>query len=348
MITFFTGTPGSGKTYEAVKKILDNLRNGRTVYTNIDGMDDPVCQETIKVYLGLDDHQFSKLFHHLGFDRQVIENFWDHCGSESLIVLDEVQKFFSNRDWQADKNRKFADWASTHRHNGYDLVIITQSAERVDSAVRSLTEWNYVFRKINFFGAAVQRKYICNAYAGEDTNGQPLTKSVRHYNDKVFRCYKSYVSSDIKELAIMKHVNVLKHPIFFAIPVVLGICIYMVFFKSSLGTGDFLGTKQIQAHALSKISTTQAHASVIPADRDRSQDQQNQEINSSVTNSLIDTSSDRSIQRIKLNYVRVFRENSSYYRILYNGGIFSLKTFPYPVEISEGELYANISDETSH
>ena len=36
MIVGFVGTPGSGKSYDAVKKILFNLKKGRHVYTNID------------------------------------------------------------------------------------------------------------------------------------------------------------------------------------------------------------------------------------------------------------------------------------------------------------------------
>lgn len=243
MIIAFTGTPGSGKTYEAVKKMLDNLKIGRRVYTNIDGVFDPECLECTKLYTGLNDYELNQLLYWIP-DHEV-EQFWLVCKPGSLIILDEAQKFFSNRDWASEKNKEFARWASTHRHEGFDLVIITQAAARIDSAVRALFEWNYIFRKVNFFGGAVQRKYLCFAYSGEDTSGQPLSRSVRNYQANVFNCYKSYVSGDIKELSIMKHVNVLKHPVFFAIPVVIGFCIYMVFFRSSLGTGDVFGHKSI-------------------------------------------------------------------------------------------------------
>ena len=170
-----------------------------------------------------------------------------HVQPESLIVLDEVQKVFGSREWASAKNNAFASWASTHRHNGFDVVLISQAVERIDSAVRSLLEWTYVFRKVNFFGGAIQRKYLCSSYGGGDTNGSPLKKSVRTYNAKVFLCYKSYVASDVKELGIMQHVNVLKHPVFFAIPIVLFFTLYMLFAKSSLGTGDLFGSKQAMA-----------------------------------------------------------------------------------------------------
>lgn len=245
MIIGFTGTPGSGKTYEAVKKILDNLRMGRVVYTNIDGIFDPECLEMIKSYCGLSDLALTKQLRPIEPDQ--IENFWMHIELGALIILDEIHKWFSNRDWQAEKNKQFGYWASTHRHHGYDVVLITQNIERVDAAVRSLLEWNYVFRKVNFLGSAVKRKYLCYAYGGDDTSGRPLATSTRTYNPAVFRCYKSYVSKDIKEMAIMQHVNVFKHPVFFLIPIALCASLYM-FSKSSLGTGDLFGTDKVTAN----------------------------------------------------------------------------------------------------
>jgi len=250
MIIAFTGTPGSGKTYEAVKKLIDNLKMDRVIYTNIDGIFEDECLESIKVYTGLNDLELANKLYWISDNE--LDHFWTICKPGSLIILDEAQKVFSNRDWSSDKNIKFGSWCSTHRHEGYDLVIITQAAARIDSAVRALFEWNYVFRKINFFGGAVQKKYICIAYSGEDTNGQPLSRSVRTYNQKVFRCYKSYVSSDIKELSIMKHVNVLKHPVFFALPVLIAFCGYMIFFKSSLASGDMFGANAATAELTGK------------------------------------------------------------------------------------------------
>jgi zona occludens toxin (predicted ATPase) len=275
MIIGFAGTPGSGKTYEAVQKITDNLQMGRVVYTNIDGICDPECLEMIKSYCGLSDLALVKQLHFL--EEHQLADFWMHVKPGSLIVLDEVQKVFGSREWQTAKNNAFASWASTHRHNGFDVVLISQAVERIDSAVRALLEWTYVFRKVNFFGGAIQRKYICYSYGGDDTGGSPLKKSVRTYNAKVFRCYKSYVAKDVKELGIMQHVNVLKHPVFFAIPIVLFFTLYMLFAKSSLGTGDLFGSKQAMAayterkgnpSAISSKATPAAHLeSITPMDR---------------------------------------------------------------------------------
>ncbi len=264
MIIGFAGTPGSGKTYEAVKKITDNLQMGRVVYTNIDGMADPECLEMIKSYCGLSDLALCKQLHFL--EENQLADFWMHIEPGCLVVLDEVQKVFSSREWQTAKNNQFASWASTHRHNGFDVVLITQAVERIDSAVRSLLEWTYVFRKVNFFGGAIKKKYLCYAYGGDDTNGKPLSTNTRTYNGKIFLCYKSYVANDVKELSIMQHVNVLNHWVFYAIPVVLAFTLYMLFGKSSLATGDLFGSKQVMTtHAQKNKSAQVAHLDGITA-----------------------------------------------------------------------------------
>jgi zona occludens toxin len=244
MFIGYTGTPGAGKTYEAVRKIIDNLRMGRVVFTNIDGMNAPECLEMIKCVTGLNDCGLAD--HLFFFEDWQLEEFWNHVIPGSLIVLDEVQNIFSSREWQSQKNISFNAWASTHRHHGYDVVLITQSIMRIDTAVRALVEWTYCFRKVNFFGSLFTKKYLRYAYGGEDTSGAPLSKTFRTYHSFIFLCYKSYVSGDAKELGIMKHSNVLKHPVFYAIPCVFAFFIYMLF-NSGMLKGDFFGTKDLVA-----------------------------------------------------------------------------------------------------
>ncbi|MDW7772526.1 MAG: zonular occludens toxin domain-containing protein [Desulfobulbaceae bacterium] len=247
MIIGFVGNPGSGKTYDGVRKIIDNLRLGRVVFTNIDGMDKKECQEAIKSVACLSDYALARQLHFLNKDQ--IEDFWNHVEPGSLVVLDEIHKYFSSRDWQETKNKQFGYWASTHRHQGFDLILISQRPERIDSAVRSLFEWCYFYRKVNFFGGAVQKKYLRYSYPGEDISGPPLAKSTRTYYPQIFPCYKSYIGKDVKELGIMTHVNVLKHPVFFLIPLVFGLCLYLVFFKSSFKDGDLFGAQKMLASA---------------------------------------------------------------------------------------------------
>ncbi len=243
MIRGFEGTPGSGKTYEAVKIVLDNLRLGRVVFTNIDGLDHPNCLEATKNYCGLSDFAIVRLLKHL--PPEEAQEFWNHIEPGSLVVIDEAHKLFNNRDWNKQSNRDFTNWCSTHRHQGFDLILITQNMEKIDSHARTLLEWTYRFKKINFLGSLVSNSYICFTYSGDEASGQPLSKNTRRYNQRVFKCYQSYATDDAKEVGFMKQANILKHPVFLAIPLVLAFTLYMFFSKSSFATGDIFGSKKV-------------------------------------------------------------------------------------------------------
>ena len=223
MIIFYEGVPGSGKSYDSVVKIIANLKRKRMVYTNVEGLEDPLCKEMIKCLTNLDDYEIEKYLHILSKDQTF--KFWEFITPGSLVVIDEMQKYFNSRDWQKEENRKCADWCSTHRHEGYDAVFLTQRIEKVDTQVRTLTEWTYRYKKVNFLGGLVNKSYVCFAYSGDDTH-TPMTKIVRRYDKKIFACYKSYVTKDTKELGIQKHANILKHPIFILIPIALILTIY--------------------------------------------------------------------------------------------------------------------------
>lgn len=247
MIICFEGTPGSGKSYEAVKKIIDNLMLGRTVYTNIDGLDDPLCRENIKSFSGLSDYELETRLIHLP-NWQALE-FYKHVSDKSLVVLDEVHKLYNNRNWQKDINTHFADWSSTHRKSGNDVILVTQNLEKVDAQVRGLVEWTYRFKKLNMLGSFFRNGYKRHSYTEDDTSGKAMDVKFYKYIPRIYPCYKSYTNDDIKELNIMEHTNLLKHPVFLILPIVLCLALYLIFFKSSFATGDLFGSKKMLKRA---------------------------------------------------------------------------------------------------
>lgn len=250
MILCYQGSPGSGKTYDAVNRVVENLKRGRVVYTNIDGLDDSLNREVIKVLTNLDDYEISQKLIFLSSDQ--IACFWKHAKAGSMVVIDEIHNWFNSRDWQSAKNREFASWASTHRHQGYDVIMITQNIQKVDSQVRSVVEFTYEYRKLNMFGPLFKNRYICYAYMGGEATGKPMGKNTRTYNQKIFAAYKSYITGDVKELGIQTQFNILKHPIFYSIPVVLILFLYF-FSKSSFARGDFLGMNPKKPAIVKKV-----------------------------------------------------------------------------------------------
>lgn len=251
MIIGYVGTPGSGKSYEAVKRIIENLKKGRIVLTNVKGTDTDIHVEAIKSVTGLDDIS-GQLFYIT--DNQM-RNLPDHVDKYpgALIIIDEVHKLFSNREWATKENKSFCDWASTHRHGGFDILLITQDIEKIDKHARSLIEWVYFYRKMNYFGGLVQKKYRRFSYDSDNHSGKPIATDTYTYDTSIFKCYKSYDAIDTKEIGIQKNLNIFKHPVFYAIPVVLCVLIYFGS-KSSLFSGDLLGSGKI-AENTSKVQT---------------------------------------------------------------------------------------------
>lgn len=225
MILFHEGWPGSGKTYDAVQKVIDNLKRGRKIYSNIEGFDDPKHREALKCMSGLDDLNFNNQLVFLKKDE--IYNFWTFVEKQSLVIIDEAHKFYNSRNWQSKGNNDFADWCSTARHDGIDLILITQDVGKVEGQVRSLAEWTYRYKKINFMGSMVNQSYLCFAFPDQDSK-QYLSKKAHRYNAKVFECYKSYATKDIKELKIQNHSNIFKHPIFYLIPIMMAVTGYFM------------------------------------------------------------------------------------------------------------------------
>lgn len=253
MILCYEGTPGSGKSFDAVVKIIDNLRLGRTVYTNISGIDDPVCREHIKLKAKLDDYECEKRLVYLS-DLEITQP-QKHCKPGALLVIDEVHKRLNARDWQSQKNKEFADWGSTHRHGGYDVVLITQGLEKVDSQVRGLVEFTHRYKKNNYFGSLMEKQYLVKVY--EEDSTKIIGKRSGTYDKSIYKCYKSYVTSDIKEMKIQSNVNILKHPIFYSIPVLLLIFGYY-FSRSSFASGDWFGTQAQYKKKVSEIEKTKS------------------------------------------------------------------------------------------
>lgn len=244
MILIHEGVPGSGKSYDALRKIIDALKAGRTVYTNIDGANVETCREAVAAMVGVTRDNLSDRYIFLTPGQ--VPRFWDFCPPGSFIVIDEAQLFFNSRDFNKESNREFGNWASTHRHQGYDLLLITQRHERIETSVRSLAEYRYRYKKINFFGSLVKRGYLVYTYFGEDP--KPLTKPARRtYDLAVFRCYQSYIG-DATEKSVQKNVNLLNHPLFYALGVLIVLAVWS-FSKSSFATGDPLGYKNVAAKA---------------------------------------------------------------------------------------------------
>lgn len=115
MIELITGTPGAGKTLHAVEKIVAWLKEGRTVFTNINGLTYPGDLRLFDDYLD-----------------------WTDTPDGSVVVYDEAQQHFGADGGRGRSDRKDIAGLETHRHTGHTIVFITQHPRLIHSHVTRL------------------------------------------------------------------------------------------------------------------------------------------------------------------------------------------------------------------
>ena len=106
MITLITAVPGSGKTLLAVGLIWEYLKEGRAVYSNIEGLQKDKFPNNNLLFDAPDD--------------------WRETPDGSVVIYDECQQ---PHLYPADGQRgKVADdrltAMETHRHSGHDLFFM--------------------------------------------------------------------------------------------------------------------------------------------------------------------------------------------------------------------------------
>lgn len=254
MLFIHEGNPGSGKSYDVQVRIQDQLKAGRVVYSNVDGHDDVNCRQAIAEMTGI---AVADLRDKLVFLSDAdVSRFWEVCKPGSFIVIDEIHKFFNSREWSSDVNKSFSSWCSTHRHEGFDLCMITQRASKIDSQARSMCEWRYFYRRINFFGSMFKKGYLIYCYASDDVKAMSVKRA--EYDVRYFRCYHSY-KGNVLEKTVVKNVNLFKHPAFYALG--FCVCLFAYFFsQSSFAQGDIL----MLNHSSEKLSSALA-SGVVPS-----------------------------------------------------------------------------------
>ncbi len=143
MISIYTGTVGSGKSYHALEVLLSKVwgKFDRYAIANF-----PI--------------NYSKK----GSKRYIKETerfrFWEDITPEKLIaysiekafygkegyctlIIDEAGIMFNSRDWQVEskKRKNWVNFLSLSRKFGYDIILITQVDRLLDRQIRTLAEY---------------------------------------------------------------------------------------------------------------------------------------------------------------------------------------------------------------
>lgn len=118
MLYLITGSPGSGKTLSAIDWILKLKEEnpGRLIYAaNIDGLNVPGV---------------------IHMEHADVGRWFEVCEKNSIIFVDEAQRY-----WRAQRSGEPAQSIiemETHRHDGIDIVMMTQHPTFLHSNIRKL------------------------------------------------------------------------------------------------------------------------------------------------------------------------------------------------------------------
>jgi zona occludens toxin len=213
-ITSYTGLPGSGKSYSVVEYvILPALESNRQIYTNIELNLAEVFTKYPRARITVFDNDEPK----------ENERFWESIPAGTLIIIDEVMRYWPAGMKANDIPVHQLEFFSKHRHkvgtNGYsqEIVLVTQDLAQVAAAVRQLVEKTYRSTKQDHVG--LDKHFRIDIYNGAVTGQNPpihsrIQEIPAKYKPEVFRYYKSHTLSETgsagNEKKTDRRANVLK------------------------------------------------------------------------------------------------------------------------------------------
>lgn len=200
MISLCTGLPGTGKSLNLIARfLLPALKAGRKCYTNLDGLN----ALRISIYLDL---PFEEIQRRLIFIEKVNTQYLiEHVDKNSLVLIDEAQIYWSNRDYKSEENLRLLPFLQKHRHLGLDFVFFTQMIDQVDVGIRRLTEVHYRLSRMSHVGLdkVVRVKVFPDAMGSEAFT--PIALQSWKIDSRIFPLYSSHQSGAV-ELKVRKNV----------------------------------------------------------------------------------------------------------------------------------------------
>lgn len=188
MIYYYTGTPGSGKSYHLAVVIYSWLSRGKNVISNFDVNSEQVhpprgrkCGNFIYInniewmnnaYLsyngkktnipgysyidGLINYAWNFHIKKKNFRGEV--TFIEH---QTLLVFDECHRLWNSRQWNRSDRLSWIDFFREHRKLGFDIILTSQDDKSVDKQIRSTLENELLHRKLfNFVKPKILGKFL--------------------------------------------------------------------------------------------------------------------------------------------------------------------------------------------
>jgi hypothetical protein len=197
MIQIVTGKLGAGKTLFTVMHMFDHLCKGRRVATNID-IDWPemvalarrvrrvelVPEQLLRINPGVDPNWHTLVP-------------WGDPAFPVEVYLDEIHLFFNARNWQVTQQRceQLLSFLSQSRKAGINVTFIAQEITTIDKQFRDQAEWELFVLNSSHIPLGPLGKCPFNFFVvvkRDPRNSNVLDKTVRSYDKRFWRVYRSY------------------------------------------------------------------------------------------------------------------------------------------------------------
>lgn len=181
---FFTGVPGSGKSYHCAQIIYNELRKGKNIISNIEIDISKIppksnCPLGQYIYISNKDwlsnaiRQYKKDYR--GNYTPVLEPCTDKFSSiqglrgfalnfhkrtnkgaialhQTILIFDECQKIWNTRTWNRNDRLDWIEFLTQFRKWGYDCILISQNENMIDKQIRgAVIEHKILHRNVSRF-----------------------------------------------------------------------------------------------------------------------------------------------------------------------------------------------------
>lgn len=217
MLIFNDGPPRAGKSYDTVKNhILPAIKAGRQVFARLDGLD----HAAIAKYLNMPEQRVRELLHHVS-PSNVLGRFkchWEPTPDfvptpeqpedggryvipdklrDALVVIDEVHEFYPASMKPLDRAQE--QFFARHGQFGMDMVLASQTFDRMHGEIRARVERRVLFRKLSHFaglawlGLGGKSRYSMR-FSVNDGGGKfkVVGSEMRRYDPAIFPLYQGY------------------------------------------------------------------------------------------------------------------------------------------------------------
>ncbi|MFR1882989.1 MAG: zonular occludens toxin domain-containing protein [Blautia sp.] len=156
MITLYSGTPGSGKSYHMSRDICLMYKKGKIIFANfdidVDYLKKLYPKSKAQVFC-VSNRDLKYPFGLIGFSNNYLVP--DSRGrvkeKQIYLFIDECQINFDSRSWNEKGRTDWVRWLSEHRKYGYNIILTTQNEADIDKKIRGRIEYEIKHFKVNNF-----------------------------------------------------------------------------------------------------------------------------------------------------------------------------------------------------